>query len=363
MSRTGRPLRFLAVVVGGWVLLRVGLVAASVLWQQPSLKPPIAAASPTRKNGASASGQQPAALLETGRNRPSLPPLVALPFRSLPGVVAPKLAPPTPAPPTPALPASVIAGGPPVLPPMAPSSNSLSEAARPASAPAASVPGPAPRTVRPSPWSLTGWVLWRRESVGSLAQAPLLGGSQGGVRLDYRLWQAGSRSLGIYGRVTRALERPFAEEVAFGLSLRPVEGLPVTLLAERRQRLGAGGRNGFAFLAAGGIGPRDVLPRLEVEGYAQAGVVAFPGSDSFADGRLSLDYRLTRKATQPDVALGVVVSGGAQTGASRLDIGPELRLRLPVAGGHVRFSAEWRQRVAGRARPASGPALTLVSNF
>jgi hypothetical protein len=116
-------------------------------------------------------------------------------------------------------------------------------------------------------------------------------------------------------------------------------------------------------MAAGGIGPKAVAPRLEVEGYAQAGLVALPGSDSFADGRLSLDYRLTRKAAQPDLAVGVAVSGASQTGASRLDVGPEVRLRLPVAGGHVRLSAEWRQRVAGQARPASGPTIALVADF
>jgi hypothetical protein len=44
-------------------------------------------------------------------------------------------------------------------------------------------------------------------------------------------------------------------------------------------------------------------------------------------------------------------------------MGPEVRLRLPVAGGHMRLSAEWRQRVAGNARPASGPTIALVADF
>jgi hypothetical protein len=221
----------------------------------------------------------------------------------------------------------------------------------------------APRAQHVSPWSLTAWALWRRDGGTGLAQAPLLGGSQAGLRLDYRLWSAGDRSFGVYGRVTRSLERPYAEEAALGVSFRPVEGVPVVLLAERRQRLGAGGRSGFAFMAAGGIGPKDIAPRLVVEGYGQAGVVIAPGSDGFADGRISLDYRLTRKTSQPDLAVGIVASGGAQTGASRFDIGPEVRLRLPVASGHVRLSAEWRERIAGRARPASGPAVTLVADF
>lgn len=191
----------------------------------------------------------------------------------------------------------------------------------------------------------------------------MLGGSQGGVRIDYRLWNAGARSLSLYGRITRALEQPHAEEAALGVSLRPVEGLPVALLAERRQRLGTGGRSAFTFMAAGGIGPKDIAPRLEIEGYAQAGIVVLPGSDAFADGRLSLAYRMTPRSSGPNLAVGVAVSGGAQTGASRLDIGPEVRLRLPVGRGHLRLSAEWRERIVGAARPSSGPAAALVADF
>jgi hypothetical protein len=255
----------------------------------------------------------------------------------------------------------------------APQGSASSPAGMGTPAPQAAAPAPAafepfapraetPSASRQSPWTLTGWLLWRRDASATLAQAPLLGGSQGGLRLDYRLWSAGDRSLSLYGRVTRALDWPHAEEGAIGLSLRPVAGLPVALLAERRQKLGTGGRSGFAVLAAGGVGPVPVRPRLEIEGYAEGGVVGLPGSDPFGDGRLSLGYRLTGKA-QPDVALGVAVSGAAQTGVSRLDVGPELRLRLPVAGGHMRLSAEWRERIAGRARPESGPAVALVADF
>jgi hypothetical protein len=214
-----------------------------------------------------------------------------------------------------------------------------------------------------SPWSVTGWVLWRPNVMGSLAQGPLLGGSQAGVRIDYRLWEDRGRSLALYGRGTRAIERPFAEEAAVGVAVRPVGGVPISIMAERRQRLGRGGRNGFALFAAGGIGPRPIAHRVEVEGYAQAGIVGLPGTDGFADGKASLTYKLTGAEKQPDVAIGVSLSGSAQPGVSRLDIGPEVRVRLPVAGGHLRLSAEWRERIKGEARPSSGPAITLVADF
>jgi hypothetical protein len=134
-------------------------------------------------------------------------------------------------------------------------------------------------------------------------------------------------------------------------------------MAERRQRLGPGGRSGFALLAAGGIGPLAIAGPLSAEGYAQGGVAGLPGADGFADGRLSLDYRLTRPERQPDLAIGMVLSGSVQPGAARLDLGPGVRLRLPVTGGNLRLSAEWRARVAGAARPAHGPAITLVADF
>ncbi len=357
MSRRGKPLRFLGAVVGGWVLMRVGVATASLLWQfstpatvagisKEAVKTPMVKANGPRIAGI------------------AIPPVPIQPFRQQehptkhPFATALALAAPGRA----AF-AATASLSPPrgaaAMPPSAPTPEARPQAAP---QPAAPVLAGAPSIGTGSRWTLTGWLLWRGDGGATLAQAPLLGGSQGGIRLDYRLWSRGERSLGIYGRVTRALDAPHAEEGAIGISLRPIAGMPVALLAERRQKLGNGGRSGFAFLAAGGIGPTPVRPRLELEGYAQAGIVGLPGSDGFADGRLSLDYRLTGKA-QPDVALGLALSGAAQTGASRLDLGPELRVRLPVAGGHMRLSAEWRERIAGSALPGSGPAVALVTEF
>lgn len=352
MSGAGKPLHFLGWVLGCWVALRVGLATLPMLVPQPDgpeeaspeaeRKRPAIAARPDRNTS------MPPAALSRGpgqdraqdaprSNRPFPMPGTATPLQTTSGTAT-------------ALPASFSPSRQPA--PQDPTDT-------PAPTVVASLPAAAKTTSR---WSLTGWMLWRHEASPSLAQAPLLGGSQGGIRLDYRLWSQDTRSLALYGRLTRALERPFAEEAALGIVLRPVKGVPVSLMAERRQKLGAGGRTGFAFLAAGGIGPRLVAPRLEIEGYAQAGVVTTPDALGFGDGRLALTYRLTPRSG-PDLALGLGVSGGAQPGAARLDIGPELRLRLPVAGGHVRLSAEWRQRIAGAARPASGPAIGLVADF
>lgn len=215
-------------------------------------------------------------------------------------------------------------------------------------------------------WGITAWLLWRPDVASGFAQSPLLGGSQAGARLDYRLAEGRLGRIGAYARLSRALTGPSSEEGAVGLAWRPGR-LPVSLLAERRQRLGPGGRSGFALMAAGGLGPHDVAPRVQAEGYAQAGVVGAPGLDGFvdgfADGRASLGYRLTSAANRHDLSLGAGVSGSAQPGAERLDVGPELRLRLPLGTGAMRLSTEWRERIAGDARPARGPAVTLIAVF
>ncbi len=345
MSGTGRPLRFLGLLVGGWIVLRLGATAAPLLWAPDRPGDSL----PSARQASPMPSQQPVSMA-SAQVAPMLVARSAPVARHLNGTApaknaAPRLAaafseePAIEAPP----PRSVTG--------LAASQGFDTIGTTPRAADAVLTPGE-PAAPYFSRWSLTGWLLWRRDAGASLAQAPLLGGSQGGVRLDYRLWRAGTRSLALYGRVTRALDRPFAEEAALGIALRPVEGLPVALLAERRQRLGDGARSGFAFLAAGGIGPKPVAARFDLEGYAQAGIVGLPGSEGFADGRLSLDYRLMRGGTPPDLALGLVLSGGAQSRASRLDIGPELRVRLPVARGHMRLSVEWRERIAGDARPA-----------
>ncbi len=366
MSR-GRPLRFLGWVLGGWVALRLGMAVPPML--QPAAeaaRPGVVRAQPLRPgiawNGEQALAPTPADLdafwkVPAGRSAPValwsdgkemlLRSLAPGGDRDLSRSARPVAQEPADEGPAPDKPLSAARDA---FPP-----SGEGGFAAPAVTAAAGAPG--------SPWALSAWALWRPDAGASLAQAPLLGGSQGGVRLDYRLWRAGTRSLALYGRVTRALERPFAEQAALGLALRPAEGVPMTLHAERRQRLGAGGRSGFTLFAAGGIGPRPIAPAIDLEGYVQAGVVGLPGAAGFADGRMALGYRLTPRAQAADLAVGIAVSGGAQPGAARLDIGPELRLRLPVAGGHLRLSAEWRQRIGGAARPASGPALALVADF
>ena len=63
------------------------------------------------------------------------------------------------------------------------------------------------------------------------------------------------------------------------------------------------------------------------------------------------------------LSLGAGSWGGIQRDASRLDVGPTLRLDLTVGEVPARVSVDWRERVAGDAAPESGVAATLSTRF
>lgn len=213
----------------------------------------------------------------------------------------------------------------------------------------------------PDRWQAAAWLLWRPRGAnpGGAITTGQLGGSQAGLRVDYDLTpRAASRTVA-YGRLTSALQRPAAPEAAVGLSLQPVRAIPVSVAVERRIALGAGARNANAVMAAGGFGPVAITPTVLAEGYGQAGVVGFKRGDAFIDGKFSLSTPLA----QSPLRVGAAVSGGAQPGASRLDIGPEVQFRLPLPHVGARIAVEWRERIAGQARPGSGLAITLAADF
>lgn len=232
------------------------------------------------------------------------------------------------------------------------------------------VPDPAPArlptpiaTPLPTPsagfdrWSGSGWMLWRPGgSPPDLASIGRLGGSQIGLRIDYRLTQ--TPRIAAYARATRAFDHPAAPESAIGLALRPSAAIPVSLAIERRIALGDGARDAMAVMAVGGFGPTEIAPRINAESYIQTGLVGFHHRDAFIDGKFSLSTPV-----QHDITIGAAISGGAQPGVERLDIGPELQLRLPLPRAAARLSVEWRQRILGHAAPVSGLAITLASDF
>jgi hypothetical protein len=204
---------------------------------------------------------------------------------------------------------------------------------------------------------LTMWAMLRPQhgTIGaptSLASGGTLGGSQAGARLFYHV----SPTLAMVFRSSSDVGRR-GGEVAGGIRYQPVRTLPVWLTAERRQALGhyGGGRSDFALFAEGGVydqpGPWSFL----IDGYAQAGVVGLRTHDLFADGGLTLT-----KPVYDRFSAGIGVWGGVQPGLYRIDAGPRITMRVRR---NIKVHLDWRQRLAGNARPGSGPAVTLAGDF
>jgi hypothetical protein len=198
-------------------------------------------------------------------------------------------------------------------------------------------------------FSLSAWLLVRGDTSPGLATAGQLGGSQAGLRARIRVGE------GLYAvaRVSGPLRSRFGKEGAIGLDVRPIASIPVTVIVERRIGLDQGGRDAFGIGAFGGF-DRRVATGLRLDGYGQAGVVGLRRRDAYVDGALRAERSLTRH-----IGVGAGLWGGAQPGAARLDVGPQ----LVVHTGRFRIAAEWRQRVAGDARPGSGPVLSLGADF
>lgn len=209
-------------------------------------------------------------------------------------------------------------------------------------------------------WSGSAWAFVRRGGSKPLAAGGVLGGSQVGARLSYRLNREIDRPLQAVARAYAPIADMSAAEIAVGLEWKPVAGLPVRLLAERRQAVGSTGRSAFSLLAYGGVSERRLVGPVRLDAYAQAGVVGLRRRDLFADGSVRLTAPIDSRKR---LRAGVGLWGAAQPGLSRLDVGPRLSIALPSRGAILRLAAEWRFRAAGNAAPASGPALTLSSDF
>ncbi|NYF30954.1 hypothetical protein [Sphingopyxis sp. JAI108] len=213
-----------------------------------------------------------------------------------------------------------------------------------------------------SGWSLGGWLYLRDGSGGTpdaLGAASQLGGSQARLRLAYGFGETGR--VRAYGRATVAVQRPAQREVAFGLALAPLANLPVDVAIEQRVAAGREGRSALAVMAGGGVSDVALPAGFRLDAYAQAGVVGARRRDGFADGAILVDRRLG--AGETSLRLGALAAGAVQPGAARVDVGPRLTLRLPDVGEGSRIALDWRQRVAGDARPESGLALTLAADF
>lgn len=376
--RRGQPLIALGAVLLGWVGLR------AALWEEialPGLPTPVAEAvarvlPPVAQREARPVPTAAAAITAVVRTSPSAP----VPLAPPPALIA--VPPPASLPSLP--PEFAPAGGTGEAPRVA-AAHQLAWMAGVAQLPmprfvmdrlsatnrtAALMPAEA-RQARVAPlsakrWSVDGWLLLRQGGVGTTAAglpSPSYGASQAGAVIRYRLAPASAHRPALYLRASSAVQAPRGEELALGLSARPLAGVPVALQAELRATQQARGTTWRPAVGAVTELPRFDLPAgLSGEVYAQAGYVGGPGASAFVDGQLRIERRLARLG-RGELRAGLGAWGGAQKGANRVDVGPSATLDFPLGGGQGRVSADWRLRAAGNAAPKSGPAITLSAGF
>jgi len=345
--RNGRPLRFLMVTVGGWTVLRVAMLWPEAAASSADAVLVASAGAVTRANPSERTA--PPTLASLAATGPRASPVGAEAWAH--GIVSP----PQPR----AGPAVLRATG------RLPVAVALAGLVQLGQDPGRTAPdaGAIPPPLRPDPiaaapsrWGASAWLLARGGSNGTLLGGQL-GGSQAGARLTYALGVA--RRVALVARAATPLSGR-GKEAAVGVEWQPTRA-PVRLVAEQRVSLD-GGKGGPTLMAIGGIGPAPVAAGFALESYAQAGAIARDGIEAFADGAA----RLTRPIAHLGSAtldLGAGSWGAAQRGAARLDVGPSLGLIVPVARRSLRLTLDYRQRIAGAARPGSGIALSIGSDF
>ena len=227
---------------------------------------------------------------------------------------------------------------------------------------------PPPRTASPPRWSADGWVFLRRGGVPvtfpRLSGGGTYGASQAGAVLRYRLALDDPHRPTVYLRGAGALNGTREQEAALGLAARPLAGFPVAAMAEVRLTRNAQGTSARPAIALVTELPPQRLPLgFTGEAYVQGGYVGGRGGTAFVDGLLRAERGLVDLAGA-EVKAGAGAWGAKQRGASRLDVGPVAAVRLRLGDtASARLEADWRFRVAGKAHPGSGPALTLSAGF
>lgn len=214
-------------------------------------------------------------------------------------------------------------------------------------------------------FSFAFWTALRpRGSVASIAESGQLGGSQAGMRVMARpLGSLNGWTVSPTIRMSRAIGASSGDEIAMGTAIAtPRFPLGLRLFVERRIKVGGGGRDAFAaFATVGGLQSLDDAD-LQIEGYGQAGVVGLNRADLFADGAATIS-RPIPIGEPVRLSVGGGVWGGIQPGIHRVDMGPSAAANVDLGTVIVRVQIDWRFRVAGRASPPSGPALTIGASF
>ena len=213
-------------------------------------------------------------------------------------------------------------------------------------------------------WSADSWLLLREDTTTPvLSDRPSYGRSQAGAVIRYSLAQASPLRPHAYLRASAALTGAREQEIAAGISARPLAKLPLRLAVEARAgETARGTRLRPAAFAVTEFPPLRLPLGARAEAYAQAGYVGGEYATAFADGQARIERPVFQRG-QTELSAGAGVWGGAQRDAARLDIGPTAAVTFRLGEGRGRVAADYRFRVAGDAEPSSGPALTVSAGF
>jgi hypothetical protein len=240
--------------------------------------------------------------------------------------------------------------------------------------PVEAAPAPAgivPNRVAParSRWSADAWVLLRGDKDGPLLPGHgAYGRSQAGAVLRYRLAPSSGHAPQAHLRGSVALGGVSGtdlrdSEVAVGFSARPIPSVPVRVAAEARVSDTSGGaRVRPAVYAVTEFNPVPLPLGARGELYLQGGYVGGDFATAFVDGQARVE-RPVGRAGPAEFFAGAAAWSGAQEGAGRVDVGPSVGASVSLGRFHGRVTGDYRFRVAGESRPASGPALTLYAGF
>ncbi len=189
------------------------------------------------------------------------------------------------------------------------------------------------------------------------------GGSQAGALLRYRIAPNSEREPVAYLRATAATADRSQRDLALGLSARPAREFPLTAHAEiRASEIEGRGEIRPAVFAVLAPDPVTLPAGLRGEAYAQAGYVGGDFGTLFADGQARVDRRVAG-SSGASLHAGSGIWAGAQEGAGRLDIGPSARAQFSFDGVPARLQVDYRIRLAGKAKPETGVALTISTGF
>ena len=215
--------------------------------------------------------------------------------------------------------------------------------------------------------SVDSWLFLRQGDADFALTGPnaaSYGRSQAGAVMRYQLAPSSGFEPSAYVRATGALGSVSEQDLAAGLSVKPVASLPLSLHGEARLSRFADGSTEVrpaAFITAG-MERSDLPLGLAARGYGQAGYVGGKFATPFADGMLVVDRQVAR-FDLGNLRAGAGVWGGAQKGARRLDLGPSANISVRIGEVPARVSFDYRFRVAGDAQPGSGAALTVSTGF